>query len=722
MKKYILAALTTISLPLAAQNITFDTDDYKAVSVYDSWAESPFRDGTLQGNVAVVNNHLTQVDEVLGHAPNESAKILALQRSRYAGNCFGARIDLKEPFRLTKNRRYIHVMINKPVESRVMVIGLGKRTEEAWNFQDGECEQFNAVTVQNVAADTWVDAVVSFNGFSYADPEKDGIDIYSLVIVPDLRSPHNDAKDFACYIDEILVNDDAQPRFTNEKYAVSFDRNSALARTDRFMTAIGLNGGTLSPQNQTLSKDRNFYDLTTTTVFSAKAGESLTPTFGYSGSWMNTFTYIDFGNDGKFSYDTNANGTPATGSDIVSYQYTKINESGAGVNSLGESVANGNQIGNPSPAFTLPADLANGFYRMRYKVDWSSLDPAGNSEPANLILNNGGGIVDVMLDVHGDQVRVSQGALNGEVLDGEGNSFDNYTVAYGQPFTVKMDPAPGFGHLGIRVKSGYNVAGEQFDKNGNPQYIITEFPQTLFNEEGCYTIPAKYMIGEEVSIEGIFVEESVVPDPSDKEATFPHVSPAPENGTWASGTTAWHIQNGAVERAWISAAYTDAAGNFLLNNSNEPNDEDGAWIVCGNDEDGYQFYNLAAGPQKVLGITGSEAAARVRLYDIDNAGDAVTRFDFHENGTGYSFRLHGTDYNCFNSRDQYLALWNASDAFTSDDGSRFTFYEVEGIIVDIPSVELSTSTTTDAKCYDLHGRLVTRPRKGITIVNGRKEM
>ena len=163
------------------------------------------------------------------------------------------------------------------------------------------------------------------------------------------------------------------------------------------------------------------------------------------------------------------------------------------------------------------------------------------------------------------------------------------------------------------------------------------------------------MIGEEVSIEGLFVEESSVPDPDipgEKEATFPCASPMPADGKWAAGTTAYHIRNGAVENAWVSTRYADTDGNLMLDNGVEPQDEEGAWIVCGNDEDGYMFYNLAAGPEYVLGITGSEASARARMYRIGEvpADDVVTCFDYNENGAGYSFRLHGSLYNCFNSR------------------------------------------------------------------------
>ena len=58
-------SLATMLLPMAmtAQtNITFEEQDYKALGVYDTWEESPFRTGKLNGNYAVIDNHLTYVD------------------------------------------------------------------------------------------------------------------------------------------------------------------------------------------------------------------------------------------------------------------------------------------------------------------------------------------------------------------------------------------------------------------------------------------------------------------------------------------------------------------------------------------------------------------------------------------------------------------------------------------------------------------------------------
>ena len=98
MRNYILLATLGLSLAASAQTINFENTDYKGLGVYDTWEASPFRTGALEGNYAVVDNHLTAVEEMLGEAPNPSQKILAVQRSRFGSNTFGVRIDLNETF------------------------------------------------------------------------------------------------------------------------------------------------------------------------------------------------------------------------------------------------------------------------------------------------------------------------------------------------------------------------------------------------------------------------------------------------------------------------------------------------------------------------------------------------------------------------------------------------------------------------------------------------
>lgn len=506
MKKNILfsAALMFLGLASSAQTtITFDSEDYKSISVYDKWEKSPFRTGALTGNAAVTDNPDVAVDEVLGVAPNSTGKVVALQRSRFGSNTFGVRIDLKEPIRVTKQLQYIHVMTylkDKPADSRLMVIGLGKRIEEDWNWQTGEEEQFWATTNTDLAPKAgWQDVVVSFKGFSYSKEENanSGIDIYSLVLVPDVRSPHADADDWVAYFDEIVVDNNPDKRFSTDKYALTYDKDAARTRKDRSLNSVGL---TSSGVNYTSAANTGkvYTDNITSSVFSAKAGTQVQPTFNYSGSWMSAYVYVDWNNNGKFEYTINDNGTPAAGSEIVSYNAYQVGTTW--YKSDGTTVSNGNTIGSGVPAFTIPAGTEPGMYRMRYKVDWNSIDPAGSST----IISDGGGYVDLMLDVHGDKVSVSASQLNGDiVLASDESALQGYVANYAQPLTVKDIPAPGFIQNGFDLKYGYNVnAIEQLDENGNPNWILVNVPRNAIAADGTYTIPAEYIRGAQVSIKG----------------------------------------------------------------------------------------------------------------------------------------------------------------------------------------------------------------------------
>ena len=515
MKKNIIlsAALMLFGLTAQAQTqISFENEDYKAISVYDSWAESPFRAATptIDFDAAVVENPDTEVDAVMGVAPNGSEKVVKLRRSRFGSNTFGVRIDLKEPIRVTKQLQYIHIMTylkDKPTDSRMMVIGLGKRLEESWNWQTGEDEQFWAVTTSNVKPkEGWQDVVVSFKGFSYSKEEKEnsGIDIYALVIVPDVRSPHADANDWYAYFDEIVIDNNPDKRFTTDKYALTYDKDAASTRTDRKLNSVGL---TTSAGNYTSpgAQGKVYADNTTLGVFSAKAGEEVQPTFNYTGAWMSGYVYVDWNNDGKFEFAVNDDGTPAEGSEIVSYSAAQVN--GTWRKSDGTTSGNGNTIGSPMPKFTVPAGTPEGFYRMRYKVDWDNLNPAGD----NAIISNGGGYIDVMLDVHGDEVVVNASQLNGDiVLASDESPLQGYVLNYASPLKVKDIPAPGFVQYGFLLKYGYNVnASEQLDDNGNPNWIEVNVPYTAIAADGTYTIPAEYIRGAQVSIKGDMQQEQL---------------------------------------------------------------------------------------------------------------------------------------------------------------------------------------------------------------------
>ena len=500
------AALMFFGLTAKAQTtITFDTEDYKAIGVYDKWEESPFRTGELEGNAGVATNPSTTPDEVLGVAPNTTEKVVAFQRSRYASNVYGVRIDLKEPIRVTKQLQYIHVMTylkDKPTASRMMVIGLGKRLEASWSGQaNDDVEQFWSLTTTNVQPkDGWQDIVVSFKGFSYSKEENanSGIDLHSLVIVPDVRTPDEDEADWVAYFDEIVVDGNPDKRFSTEMYALTYDEEAALSRDDRYLNKVGLTSGGKTYESVARGNKKLYSDNTTKNVFSAKAGEQVQPTFGYTGTWMSAYVYVDWNGDARFDDALNDNGTPAEGSDVVSHNAVQIN--GTWYKSDGSTTGNGNTIGAGVPKFTVPAGTAAGFYRMRYKVDWNSINPAG----ANDIISNGGGIVDLMLDVHGDKVTVDASQLNGDiVLAADESDLIKYVANYEQPLKVKIIPAPGFVQYGFKLKYGYNVtAKEQLNDKENPNWIEVKVPYSDIAADGTYTIPAEYMRGSQVSITG----------------------------------------------------------------------------------------------------------------------------------------------------------------------------------------------------------------------------
>ena len=121
MKKTIctISGLMMLAIASHAQtndvSVSFETNDYKNIGVYDTWEHSPFRSQQgatpqLAGNVNVVDNIDTAYDEVLKTKPDSTLKVLGFQRSRFGSNTFGARIDLNKTFELTTTTKYVHVM------------------------------------------------------------------------------------------------------------------------------------------------------------------------------------------------------------------------------------------------------------------------------------------------------------------------------------------------------------------------------------------------------------------------------------------------------------------------------------------------------------------------------------------------------------------------------------------------------------------------------------
>ena len=455
---------------------------YTALGVFDTWEDSPFRTGVLQGNVAVVDNPFKETDPNLGDT-NVSDKVLAFQRSRFGSNTFGVRITLANPIALSQTAQYVHVKIHKPKSGRVMLFALGSRADRPWQSKD--VVQVEASSLSTVKTDKWYEGVFALTGAS-------GVNVHSLVIAPEVESTHDATEDYAVYIDDIEVNSSSSPTLVYGCYRTVYEKEQACSRTDRYTTGISLKT-TDGTQTIAVSQSSNklvYQDLLSNS-FKVKAGESVTSTVSFTGSWMSAYVYLDRDNNGKFLCELNDDGTPTTTSDVMTYSYYK------GKNSAGSSVDNGNTLSMPS--YTIPSDLTPGFYRMRYKVDWDEIDAAGNSTDANNIVHNGGAYVDTRLNVHTDKVKIYRGTnaagTNGEVALSDSTTYLNgQEINFGEAYTVKFRPGDGFKLSRFILRHGYNLDGDSL-VNETPQYEDVIISATQVSDN-TYTIPAKYVDGD----------------------------------------------------------------------------------------------------------------------------------------------------------------------------------------------------------------------------------
>ena len=282
-----------------------------------------------------------------------------------------------------------------------------------------------------------------------------------------------------------------------EDYPVVFDKTLNYAHASRRLNSVSLNGSVDGNQSANLPTPLKIYSNITNTYFTAKAGETVTPVFGFTGTWMNGFVYIDFGQDGNFDATLNANGSFAKDGDIMAFSYAEPTPgSSAGYNSNGVQVSNPNVL-NP-PAFKIPANIPNGYYLMRYKVDWASIDPAGRPEDGNGIIKNGGAVCDIRINIHGDNSSLSVIAENGSVSAIDGSALPA-EVPFGQDFKIKITPAEGYVLDHVKVRHGYNLNDEAL------VHGVAQHAEDI--------ISSSFMEGDIVNINGLLVDGDVVVEP-----------------------------------------------------------------------------------------------------------------------------------------------------------------------------------------------------------------
>ena len=212
-----------------------------------------------------------------------------------------------------------------------------------------------------------------------------------------------------------------QPEEPKEDYAINFEKDAKQTHASRYSTSVSL---TVNGQAQTIEfgKTMNGYEDLTAQSFTVTPGAEVTPAIGYVGEWMHGYVYVDLNNDKQFSF--NADSDDQTGTEVVSYSFYSASNAKTGLNSKGETVSNNCNV-NPLPSFTAP--MEEGTYRIRFKVDWNSVDAGGCVVSGNNILNNGGGIYDATLVVK--DVTNGIDSINAEAANAELFTVDGVKVS-----------------------------------------------------------------------------------------------------------------------------------------------------------------------------------------------------------------------------------------------------------------------------------------------------
>ena len=209
------------------------------------------------------------------------------------------------------------------------------------------------------------------------------------------------------------------PDQPKDDYAVNFDKDANSTHSSRALNSFSLQQTGKEKQTKSVKTSKAAYeDHTADEPFTVEAGSELTASFDYTGEWMHSFVYIDFDNDGKFSYKEGQ--WDQTGTDLVAFSFYSLDSNpkndASGYNSVGDELTGDARNTYAAPSFKAPAKA--GEYRIRFKIDWNCILPGGSSS----ILSDGGGVWDATLKVV-EPVVDGISTINAEVANGEAQLF-----------------------------------------------------------------------------------------------------------------------------------------------------------------------------------------------------------------------------------------------------------------------------------------------------------
>ena len=219
---------------------------------------------------------------------------------------------------------------------------------------------------------------------------------------------------------DIVFGEKAEtPDQPKDDYAINFDKDAKSTHSSRALNSFSLQQTGKDKQTKSVKTSKAAYeDHTADEPFTVEAGSELTASFDYTGEWMHSFVYIDFDNDGDFSYKEGQ--WDQTGTDLVAFSFYSLDSNpkndASGYNSVGDELTGDARNTYAAPSFKAPAKA--GEYRIRFKIDWNCILPGGSSS----ILSDGGGVWDATLKVV-EPVVDGISTINAEVANGEAQLF-----------------------------------------------------------------------------------------------------------------------------------------------------------------------------------------------------------------------------------------------------------------------------------------------------------
>ena len=404
----------------------------------------------------------------------------------------------------------------------------------------------------------------------------------------------------------------------DNRYAVNFDRDQTYTHTaggGRKTTWVALGEQKIEWEFGGVGVEPVYRDMTDQ-VLSVPAGATVTPAIGFEGAWMHGFLYVDLNNDGQFSVDNpelQSSWSTEPNGELVSFK----NEGNVLTTSSREL-----------PDYTAPTEP--GRYRVRFKVDWASTDPGGNTgadpedvNSSNHIVANGGCIIDVTMVV-GDGHTVTYQVLE----DGTGKVLAEKTS---------------------EVSAGVTISSVPSDLLLPDFYDYSEVTPVTVNSDVTITTTAT------LKEEPLFQFTSDTADP------------------------VWYT---LILKNSYYPTYDDFEPNVSLPQENAENDNT-SWAFIGSPYGGFQIVNKAAGTNLVLSAP--------NIYDEyggdDGANGGNTYAELKEPGTNPNeiwfpkaskhatggFFLYSQEGYALNQRSTYdLAFWTGG----ADAGSTFTVKKV----------------------------------------------